>query len=136
MYIDKLYEKIHGEGIDIFSYNIPTTKAVVIEMNNKYGIFIDHTKIKDKEEEFCVLAHEYGHCTTGSTHKINSSLDTISRHEFRADKRAILEFCPLEKIKKAIQDGCKNKYEIAKYLQLPEQFIEKAIYHYKLMGKI
>ena len=133
MDIINVYKKIYDNGIKLFPYKIPGTEAVTIEIDKTYGIFVDYDKINDKNNEFMVLSHEYGHCMTASTHKINSKYDLICKHEYRANRRAILDFLPIDLLKQAIKHGCKLKHEFAEYLDLPEDFIIKAFEHYRRM---
>ena len=57
------------------------TKAVTIELNGQYGVFVDFDNISSTAEELVTIAHEAGHCMTGATHKICSPYDLIERHE-------------------------------------------------------
>ena len=136
MKVEKIYERIQNNDIKVFPYGLDNIKSVSIEANNKYGIFINYNEIKDSDEEFCVAAHEYGHCMTGSTHPLYSPFDIISRHEYRADRKAILDFLPIERIKEAIEYGCKTPFEFSEYLDIPEAFIIKAFEHYNAMNLI
>lgn len=136
MNLSKVYEKIQENNIKVMHFGLPNIKSVSVETNNKYGIFINHREIEDSDEEFLVVTHEYGHCMTGSTHPPYSPLDIISKHEYRADRRAVLDFLPIERIKLAVKDGCRTVYEFSEYLDLPEQFILKAFQHYSAMEAI
>lgn len=136
MDINAVYNKIKNNNILLFSQHMPGIKAATIEIDNNFGIFINYDDIENSDEEFCVVAHEYGHCVSGSTHKLNSKYDLVCRHEYRADRRAILDFLPIEQIKQAIKHGCKYKYEFAEFLNVPEQFIDRAFEHYKAMELI
>lgn len=136
MNVETVYKKINDNNIKIFHYGLPGIKSVSIETENKYGIFINHKEIKNSEEEFCVAAHEYGHCVSGATHKLYSPFDIISRHEYRADRRSVIDFLPIDKIKDAIECGCRTPYDFSKHLDVPEQFIIKAFEHYNAMNLI
>lgn len=136
MNIDKVYKKIQDNNIRVFPCDLKDIKSVSIETNNKYGIFINHNEIESSDDEFLVATHEYGHCMTGSTHPLYSPFDIISRHEYRADRKAILDFLPIEKIKEAITYGCKTPYDFSEYLEVPEAFIIKAFEHYNAMNLI
>lgn len=136
MNIDKVYEKIQDNNIILFPYGIKNIKSASIEANNKYGIFINYKEIENSDEEFLVATHEYGHCMTGSTHPPYSSLDIVSKHEYRADRKALLDFLPIEQVKQAIEHGCKTSYEFSDYLDVPEAFIIKAFEHYNAMELI
>ena len=136
MHIDKVYEIIQNNNIKIFHHGLAGVKSVTVETNNKYGIFLNHREIENSDEEFLVATHEYGHCMTGSTHPPYSPLDIISKHEYRADRKAILDFLPIERIKAAIKEGCRSAYEFSVYLDVPEQFVIKAFQHYTAMDLI
>ena len=136
MDIYNVYKKINDIGVKLFFYDIPQVKAATIEINNKYGIFLNYKEIEDADDEFLVLAHEYGHCASGATHKITSKFETISRHEYRADRKSIIDFLPIEKIQQAIRYGCQTKYEFATFLGVPEDFVIKAFKHYTAMNLI
>lgn len=136
MNIDKVYEKIQDNDIEVIHFGLPNIKSVSIEANNKYGIFINHKEIENSDEEFLVATHEYGHCMTGSTHPPYSPLDIISKHEYRADRKAVLDFLPIDRIKAAIKYGCRTVYEFSEYLDMPEQFVLKAFQHYNAMELI
>lgn len=136
MNIDKVYEKIQDNSIEVMHFGLPNIKSVSVEADNKYGIFINHKEIEDSDEEFLVVTHEYGHCMTGSTHPPYSPLDIIAKHEYKADRKAILDFLPIDKIKSAIKVGCRSAYEFSEFLDVPEQFVIKAFYHYNAMGLI
>lgn len=136
MNIDKVYDKIQENDIKIMHFGLPNVKSVSVETDNKYGIFINHDEIEDSDEEFLVITHEYGHCMTGSTHPPCSPLDIISKHEHRADRKAVLDFLPIDRIKSAIKDGCSSAYEFSEYLDVPEQFVIKAFRHYAAMDLI
>ena len=136
MNIDKVYKKIHENNIKVIHFGLPNIKSVSVEVDNRYGIFINHKEIENSDEEFLVATHEYGHCMTGSTHPPYSPLDIISKHEYRADRRAVLDFLQVDRIKSAIEDGCRTIYEFSEYLDLPEQFVLKAFQHYNAMELI
>lgn len=136
MNVDKVYKKIQSNGIELMHFGLPNVKSVSVETDGIYGIFINHKEIEDSNEEFMVITHEYGHCMTGSTHPPYSPVDLVSRHEYKADRKAILDFLPINKIKAAIKYGCRNIYELSEHLDMPEQFVLKAFQHYNAMDLI
>lgn len=126
-----LYNKIIENNISLFDYRIPNTCGATIEIDNFYGIFIDYEKIKSLYDEFNCVAHEYGHCISGSTHKLFSKLDLVEKHEYKANKQAILELLPETMIMEAVNKGCQEAWQIAEYLNMPQDFVENAIKLYK-----
>ena len=136
MNLESVYNKIQENGIKVLHFGLKNIKSVSVETNNRYGIFINHNEINNPDEEFVVLTHEYGHCMTGSTHPPYSPLDIITKHEYRADRKAVLDFLPVDKIKSAIKHGCRSAYEFSEYLDVPEQFVLLAFQHYTAMDLI
>lgn len=136
MNIDKVYQRIQDKNIEVMHFGLPNIKSVSVETGGKYGIFINHKEIENSDEEFCVLVHEYGHCMTGSTHPPYSPMDIISKHEYKADRKAVLDFLPINRMKTAIKEGCRTIYELSEYLDMPEPFVLKAIQHYNAMELI
>lgn len=135
--LNRVYAAINKENIPVYNYKIPfDTEAVTIEVDNKYGIFVDYDKLKSSDKEFIVLSHEYGHCKSGTTHHIDCDFNTKAKHEYKASRQSILTFLPVDKLKEAFAQGCQMAYEVAEYLDLPEQFIIMAIGHYRCMGEI
>ena len=131
--LSKLYHKISENNISLFDYKIPNSEGATIEVDGSYGIFADFNKIKTRHDEFRCVAHEYGHCVSGATHKLMSKFDLIEKHEHLANRRAILDLLPEEMILEAVNSGCEEVWQIAEYLDMPQDFVEKAINLYKCM---
>lgn len=137
--INKVYDKIHSENIKLFEVtDMGNLKGVTIKDNeyNVYGIFCPKDGFNDKDEEFCVLAHELGHCLSGATHALNSPYELIERHEYRANRAAIHEFLTVDRIIEAINNNCSELWQIAEYIDIPEKFVSQAIKLYKIEGKL
>ena len=132
----QVYKKIEENDITVLDCKIEGLKGVIIESDGRYGIFINNKEIENSDEEFMVLAHEWGHYATGTLYRFSSDKSYISQCEYRADRKAIVEFLPLERIQEAIKSGCQTVYEFSECLGLPEKFIVKAFNHYKSMGLI
>lgn len=85
------------------------------------------TSIREMKE---AIAHEAGHCATGCTHKISSSLDLVEKHEYKANRWAIERYLPFDDINSAIKAGYTDLWELADYLNVSEKFLRKAIGYY------
>lgn len=134
--LTSVYKKINDNGIKVFSCDIPSIKAATIEVDEHYGIFINRKLIKNSYEEFLVATHEYGHCMSGTTHKINSEFDLVSKHEYKANRQAVLDFLPVASLKQAVKNGCHTVQELSDYLDMPKEFILTALKHYSAMELI
>ncbi len=127
-----VYNKISDEKIEVIYYDMRTYDAATVEINGNYGIFIDRNKIKNSHDEFMALSHEYGHCKSGATHKLYSPYQLIEQHENRANRAAVREILPYEKLINAVNKGNTEVWQIAEYLDMPEEFIKMAIDLYEL----
>lgn len=131
-----VYKKISDEGIELFAYGMACTDALSMCYENTYGIFLNYDKFDSSQEEFCVLAHEFGHCKTGATHKLYSPYQLICQHERRANRAAVHEFLPFEKLQDAFEHGCTEAWEVTEYLDMPEKFVILAIDIYTCEGEL
>ena len=59
------------------------------------------------------LAHEIGHCVTGSFYSIHTAVDCRQRHENKADKWAVQYLIPVEDLDAAVANGCTEIWELA-----------------------
>lgn len=134
MNVLEIYKKIDEENIIVMPCKVPDMKGIAIQAGGKQGIFLNYDEFENSDEEFCVVAHEYGHCVTGTFYGFDTDQTTKQKCEYKADRRAVSIFLPIEKFKEAIDYGCQMPYEFAEYLDLPEKFVIKAYEHYKAMG--
>jgi hypothetical protein len=127
-----LYNDIKKQNIYLFPYDVGPEKSVTLEMNQKYAIFADFFRMGSIAEIKKTLAHEIGHCATGCTHKVCSSLDLVQKHEYKANRWAIERYLPFNNLNAAIIDGYSEPWQLAEYFDLPEDFINKAVDYYEI----
>ena len=125
-----LYQQLNQEGVRFYCWDGGEEKAATIELNGRYGVFIDFDHIHDSKDELVTVAHEGGHCMTGATHKVSSPFDLIAQHENKAWKWAIQELISKEELDHAIASGYTRTWELADYFGVTEQFMRKAICFY------
>ena len=135
-YLTEVYNKIVDAGIELFNMNMPHGDAATINYDNTYGIFIDYNKFNSWKEEFCALIHEFGHCKTGTTHKLYSPFQLIEKHEYKANRAAVHEMLPFDTLQDAVRAGHTEPWQLAEYFNLPEEFIHTALDIYQRQGKI
>ncbi len=129
-----LFEQLYYHDIRLFTCPIPEGKAVTIELSGIYGIFLDPDKLESSAEELCVTAHELGHCMTGATHRVSSSLDIIERHEYKADKYAVHRILPFAQLQQALNAGYTESWQLAEYFGVTEPFLLRALDIYRREG--
>lgn len=123
-----LYDLAESEDIDIISMPLRYAPAFIIEKKQGYSIALSH--FESQAEEMAMLAHELGHCLTGSIYDCTTPPELQLKYEHNADAWAINALCPLEKIQEAIREGYDSAWEIADYIGVPETLVKKALRYY------
>ena len=77
------------------------------------------------------LGHEAGHCETGAFYHEESMFFRWEWCEYRATKWAIKKLLPRSKINAALRARYTDAYEIAEYVDLPQDFVEQAIFYHE-----
>ncbi len=129
--LNNLYSLAEEQGYKVDCFHINASPSLSIHENNNYFIAIDPMQLNSHAEELVLLAHETGHCETGSFYNRHSPLDIRSRHEVRADRWAIKKLVPKNELDEAVSKGYKTLWELADYFDVTNQFMEKAIHYYK-----
>lgn len=95
---------------------------------NKIAIKSNLTETKKK----CVLAEELGHHYTTSGDILNQDIISNRKQENCARLWAYNKLIGLMGIINAYKRGCRNRYEMAEYLDVDEQFLADALERYSL----
>lgn len=108
----------------------PLAKREALSLMDEAGccfIAIDPRKVKSETDERNKLAHELGHCVTGSFYSIHTAVDSRQRHENRADKWAIRRLITAGELDDAVASGCTEIWELAEHFGVSEAFMKKAV---------
>lgn len=100
------------------------------------GLYSDNViwinkKIKNTIEKTCILAEELGHHFTTSGDILDQSSLINKKQELRARSWAYEKLIPLNKIVQAQKEGIRNRFELAEYLGVTEEFLQNALDRYK-----
>ena len=128
MTLDELYDRAQQQGIEIDNFAMREIVSVSFPEN---WIAIDTRKIKTRAEEKVVLAHEIGHCETGSFYNIHSPFDLRERHEYKANKRSYQILSPHAELKAAVKKGLTEIWELAEYFDVPCEYMQKAAEYWR-----
>ena len=112
---------------------IPMVRAASLSIplpRNNYAIAIDPWKMDTVAKETVCLAHELGHCRTGSFYNRFAARDVVQQHENRADKWAIKKLIPQDELDQAVADGYTEPWELAEHFGVTEDFLRKAVCWY------
>lgn len=132
MTIDELYILAEEEKVDVITFDLGKCEALsTMDSEGQCYIAIDPRRIASGADEKSKLAHELGHCMTGSFYNVYSPYDSRQRNENHADKWAIKKLIPEEELEEAVADGCTEIWELADHFDVTEDFMRKAISWYK-----
>lgn len=105
------------------------------DVNGLKGLYFDGNIAIEKDmtsvEKACVLAEELGHHFT-TVGNILDQTDTRNRkQEHRARLWSYRKMFDLVDLISAYKHGCRNRYEVAEYLEVTEKFLDEALNTYK-----
>lgn len=124
---EKLVEQCENEGIKIIEKTFKSNAKGLIK-GNKIGISKNIDTVSEKR---CVLAEEMGHYYTTTGNILDQSTLENRKQEHKARKWGYNKLIGTQNIIKAFEYGCKNKHEIAEYLDVTVEFLEDSIECYK-----
>lgn len=126
---ESLFDEIERNNIEVYLGSMPAAKSASANIGNDYYIALDEQSLESTAEARCRLAHEAGHCITGSFYNLYAPLDRRSKHERRADKWAVKKLIPKAELEVQLRQGL-EPYELAEYFNVTEEFIHKALEFY------
>ena len=131
METDELYQEAKNSNIPIIVLSIPSTGSMCIQTDSGHCyIGMDYEIFPNEANRRVRLAHELGHCKTGSFYNRHATKDIRQKHENHADKWAIKELIPLEEMDIAIGEGHTELWDLAEYFNVTEDFMRKAVCWY------
>ena len=128
----ELYQLADAEHIAVYSFDLPQTHSLSL-MNNdgSCAVAIDPFGLNSTKDEKIRLAHELGHCVTGSFYNRYSDFDIRAKSEYKADKWAIKKLIPKDELQAAFEQGYTEPWDLAEYFNVTEEFIIKAVNYYR-----
>jgi len=123
-----LYRLADQDGIAVDCFDLHSREALsVMDADGCCYIAIDPFQLRSEGDEREKLAHELGHCETGSFYNQWAAADIRQRHENHADKWAIKKLVPQDELEKAVSDGYTEVWELAEHFGVTESFMRKAV---------
>lgn len=121
-----LLQSATASGIDVYE------KVLSLKTKGLYGdnvIWINRTL--SSVEKTCTLAEELGHHFTTYGNILDQTKLKNRKQELCAREWGYKLLFPLEKLIDAQKEGIRNRFELAEYLNVTEQFLEDALKRYK-----
>jgi len=126
-----LYRYADKKQIAILECSLPYCGSMsVVDEDGNCFIGIDEAVMDGNAVEKVHLAHELGHCMTGSFYSRHTAVDSRQRHENKADKWAIRKLITEAALDRAVADGCTEIWELADHFGVTDGFIRKALCYY------
>lgn len=125
-----LYAYAERRNIDVDWVPMRRATSLSVPLGDGYAIALDPWKLGTLAQETVCLAHELGHCETGSFYNRFAALDVRQQHENRADKWAIRRLVPEDDLDAAMADGCDTIPALADRFGVTEPFMRKAVCWY------
>lgn len=118
------------DGIPIEYFPLPLNGSMAVQTNDGEFVVLDRSLSKGGAASTSHLAHELGHCMTGSFYNAYSPLDIRRKHEYRADKWAVQNLISEVDLDKAVADGNTELWQLAEYFGITEDLMKKAVCYY------
>lgn len=131
MTIKDLYSLAEEERIGIYAFDLGDIPALAVQHENgdcDIALNMDFVDTTSQETEY--IAHEMGHCMTGSFYHRYTPYDIWKRHENKADRWAITHILPFDDMLHAMRSGYTTPWELADYFNVTESMIRKAYAYY------
>lgn len=125
--LGSLYRFAEKRNIPVLDYPLPQTASVALETPSGCFIGMDLRQMPDEASQRVHLAHELGHCVTGSFYSRYTAIDSRQRHELRATKNAIRRLIPAADLDDAVAQGCTELWELAEHFGVTEDFMRQAV---------
>ena len=123
----ELFRTAREANVQVEYCRLPLNKSMSAAVDGDDYILMDYSLLWADAEEKEHLAHELGHCLTGSFCNPYAAHDIRQKHENRADKWAIKKLLPFDEMKAAMQKGYTKPWELAEYFGVTEVFMRKAL---------
>ncbi len=130
MITDRLYDLADHDGIEVIcGAKLSLNKSISVKDGENLYIGIDDSAMTTSAEERVHLAHELGHCETGSFYNMYSPIDNRGKCEEKANEWAIHNLIPEEDLRSVIasRDGEISVWELSEHFDVTEPFMQKAL---------
>lgn len=123
-----LYRLAEAEGIETDCFELRKRDSLsFMDEDGSCYIAIDPFRLEGEIDEKLKLAHELGHCMTGSFYNQFATVEHRQKHENQADKWAIQRLVSKDALADAVAGGNTTLWQLAEYFEVSEVFIRKAI---------
>lgn len=131
---ETLYREIEQQQIVFDYFRLPCSESLsFMDEDKTCYIGLDPEQITNEVDERVKLAHETGHCMTGSFYNRYSKLNCITQQEHKANQWAVKKLLPWEELSRAMQDGL-EVWQLAECFHVTDEFVRQALCIYAEEG--
>ena len=120
---ERLQEEACEDGIEVVDYTFESDRIKGLYCDGVVAI----KKDMDSTQKACTLAEEMGHHHTSVGNIIDMESAQNRKQERQARLWAYNKQIGLIGLVRAFEHGCQNRFEIAEYLEVTEEFLEECI---------
>lgn len=126
---DQIRLEAYSLGVDVVDWDFKDTRIKGLYCDGTIAL---NSKLTNKEQA-AVLAEELGHHLTAAGNILDQSVTANRKQELRGRIWAYNRLIGLTGILRAYKVGCRNRYEMAECLDVPEDTLQEALnyYHHK-----
>lgn len=126
--LSELYQIAESNSILVDHFKMGKREALsIMDTDGKCYIAIDPQKIKGECDERSKMAHELGHCMTGSFYNQYAAVDSRQRHENQADKWAVKQLVSESALDEAVANGNTEIWQLAELFGISIPLMQKAV---------
>ncbi|WP_068773448.1 ImmA/IrrE family metallo-endopeptidase [Paenibacillus sp. FJAT-26967] len=124
-----LLAEAEKNGVQVVEHVFNSRKLKGLYMDG--FIILNSRAIRTWTEKTCIIAEELGHYHTSAGNILDQSTLQNRKQEKRARNWAYERLVSLLAITEAFEHGVQNRYELADYLNVTEEFLTETIDHYQ-----
>ena len=133
----ELYRLLEENNVDLCYGALPHTILVSARApSGRCYVGLDYSMLWEGARCREHLAHELGHCVTGSFYGEHTPPADRRRMEARAERWAIGHLVPPAALTRAMEQGYTEEWELAEYFSVPHAFMHRALEHYRTTGRL
>lgn len=125
---EELRDEVVGHGASIVDWDFGGTRIKGLYCDGTIAV---STRLESSAEENMVLAEELGHHLTCGGVILDQSSVENRKLEARGRVWSYNRLIGLYGLIRAYRHGCRNRYEVAELLEVPEPFVDEAVTYYR-----
>jgi len=125
---EQLAQEANDNGLEVLEMAFNSNRIKGLYCNSTIAI---NDKLKDSRKKACILAEEIAHHDLTVGNILEQSNTQNRKQEMLARMSAYNRMIGLIGLINAFNAGCKNRFEIAEYLDVTEEFLIDALESYR-----